>query len=130
MRRMLRGTPARRAIPGQLTPNFNVREFACKDGTGYVEGLMREQGLSKKDALARAKRLAQYLEELRRKEGGRQIRLNSAFRTRAHNARHDGAKNSAHLRGFAVDVPPPPGVPLRTHHAHMRAVFPCGSPCT
>ena len=45
-----------RTIPGQLTPNFNVKEFACKDAahTPYVKGLMREKGLSKKPA-ARAR---------------------------------------------------------------------------
>ena len=54
--RVLRATPGWRAIPGQLTPNFNVKEFACKDSarTPYIQGLMREQGLSKKDAKDRA----------------------------------------------------------------------------
>src|SRR3712207_9178925 len=46
-KRAVRSTPAWRAIPGQLTPNFNIKEFACKDAarTPYVKGLMREQGL-------------------------------------------------------------------------------------
>ena len=47
-KRAIRSTPAWRTIPGQLTPNFNVKEFHCKDAhrTPYVEGLMREQGLT------------------------------------------------------------------------------------
>ena len=38
VRRTVRSTPAWRAIPGQLTPNFNVRELGCKDGTGTSPG--------------------------------------------------------------------------------------------
>jgi predicted chitinase/uncharacterized protein YcbK (DUF882 family) len=126
LRRALRSTPAWRTIPGQLTRNFNVREFACNDGTSYVNGLMREQGLTKRQATDRAKRLARYLERVRTKEGGRAIRPNSAFRSKAHNARVGGERNSAHLRGFAIDVPPPRGVSLAAHRNHMRAVFPSG----
>ena len=39
-KRVVRSTPAWRAIPGQLTPNFNVKELACKDRahTPYVKG--------------------------------------------------------------------------------------------
>ena len=48
----------------------------------------------------------------------------SAFRTRAHNAAQPGAvPNSSHLRGYAVDVPPPAGVSLERHHRNMRAAF-------
>jgi hypothetical protein len=126
-RRMLRSTPAWRTIPGQLTRNFNIRELGCKDGTPYVRGLMREQGLSKRQARDRAKRLAHYLERVRAKEGGRAMRLTSAFRTKAYNATLPGAApNSAHTRGFAADVPPPGGMSLDSHRQHMRAVFPSG----
>ena len=67
-KRVLRSSPAWRTIPGQLTPNFNVKEFPCKDAphTPYVEGLMREQGLSKKAARERAKGLATRLERVRK----------------------------------------------------------------
>ena len=65
---MIRSTPAWRTIPGQLTPNFNVKEFHCKDAhrTSYIEGLMREQGLTKKAARERAKGLATRLERVRK----------------------------------------------------------------
>ena len=127
LRRAIRSTPAWRTIPGQLTRNFNVRELGCKDGTSYIDGLMREQGLSKKAAHDRAKRLAHYLERLRDKEGKRPVRVTSAYRTKRYNASLSGsATNSAHTRGFAVDIPPPPGVSLARHRAHMRAVFPAG----
>ncbi len=123
MRRLVRGTPAWRLIPGQLSPNFNLRELACNDGTAYVDGLVREQGLSKAQAKQRAKQLASRLERLRAREGNRVIHLNSAFRTKRHNASVGGVLNSAHTRGYAVDIRPPAGVSITAHHAHVRKVF-------
>ena len=128
-KRVLRATPGWRAIPGQLTPNFNVKEFACKDAarTPYVKGLMREQGLSKKDAKARAKGMAERLERVRKLSGDRPIRINSAYRTKAYNASLTGsATNSAHTRGYACDTTPPPGVSLDQHKAHVMQAFECG----
>lgn len=128
-KRAVRSTPAWRAIPGQLTPNFNVKEFACKDSarTGYVQGLMREQGLSKKEARQRAKGLARRLETLRKLGGNRPLVITSAFRTKAYNASLTGsAKNSAHTRGYAVDTPPPRGVSLERHREHALKAFECG----
>ena len=127
LRRLLRGTPAWRLIKGQLSPNFNVRELACKDGTPYVDGLVREQGLSKDQAQRRARELAKRLERVRKAGGDRRLGVNSAFRTRAHNAKQSGAAtNSAHLRGFAVDIGCPAGVTLTQHRAHVRAAFESG----
>lgn len=127
-RRAVRATPAWRAIPGQLTPNFNLSELACKDRarTSYVSGLMREQGLSKKEARQRAKALARRLEYLRKLDGGKRLVINSAFRTKVYNRSVGGEPNSAHTRGFAVDVPPPPGVSLDRHHEHAKQAFECG----
>ena len=123
-RRVVRGTPAWRVIPGQLTQHFNIREFACHDGTAYVTGLVREQGMTKQQAKARAKELAKRLEHLRTIEGGRAIRPTSVYRTKAYNSHVGGsAKNSAHTRGFAADVPPPPGITLQAHRQHVRAAF-------
>jgi uncharacterized protein YcbK (DUF882 family) len=123
-RRAVRGTPAWRAIPGQLSPNFNVREFACKDGTPYIDGLVREQGLTKAQAKQRARQLAIRVERVRRADGNRALLPTSAFRTKAHNAKQPGAvPNSSHLRGFAIDIPPPVGVTLERHHKNMRAAF-------
>lgn len=128
-KRILRATPAWRAIPGQLTPNFNAKEFACKDAarTPYIKGLMREQGLSKKDAKARAKGLAERLERVRKLSGDRPIIINSAYRTKAYNASLTGsATNSAHTRGYACDTTPPRGVSLDQHKAHVAQAFECG----
>ncbi|HET8951208.1 MAG TPA: DUF882 domain-containing protein, partial [Solirubrobacteraceae bacterium] len=121
--------PAWRAIPGQISPNFNLRELACSDAgrTPYIAGLMREQGLTKKEARARAKALARRLERLRKLGGDRPLLITSAFRTRAYNATLPGAAtNSAHTRGFAVDTPPPRGVSLSQHRAHVMEAFECG----
>ncbi len=128
-KRVLRATPGWRAIPGQLTPNFNVKEFACKDAahTPYIKGLMREQGLSKKDAKARAKGLAERLERVRKLSGDRPITINSCFRTKAYNASLTGsATNSAHTRGFACDTTPPRGISLDQHKQHVMQAFECG----
>jgi hypothetical protein len=123
MRRLVRGTPAWRLIPGQLSPNFNLREFDCNDGTSYVNGLIREQRLTKAQAKHRAKQLADRLERLRAREGNRVIHLNSVFRTREHNAKVGGVPNSAHTRGYAADIRPPAGVSIAAHRAHVRKVF-------
>jgi uncharacterized protein YcbK (DUF882 family) len=128
-KRAVRSTPAWRAIPGQLTRNFNVKEFACKDSahTGYIPGLMREQGLSKAEARERAKGLARRLETLRKLGGNRPLVITSAYRTKAYNASLTGsATNSAHTRGYAVDTPPPRGVSLDQHRAHALKAFECG----
>jgi hypothetical protein len=127
LRRLMRGTPAWRLIKGQVSPNFNLREFACKDGTPYVTGLVREQGLTKEQAKKRARELAKRLERVRKADGDRKLTLTSVYRTVAHNARQPGAvKNSSHLRGFAADIPAPAGVSLETHHKHVRAAFEAG----
>ena len=128
-KRILRATPAWRTIPGQLTPNFNVKELACKDAarTPYIKGLMREQGLSKKDAKARAKGMAERLERVRKLSGDRPIVINSAYRTKAYNASLSGsATNSAHTRGYACDTTPPRGISLDQHKAHVSQAFECG----
>ena len=123
MRRIVRATPAWRLLPGQLTPNFALREFGCNDGMAYVDGLMREQGLTKRQAMERAKQLAERLERVRAREGSRPLRPNSVFRTKAYNARVGGVVGSAHTRGYAADLPAPPAITLARHREHVRAVF-------
>ena len=124
LRRLLRSGPGWRLIKGQISPNFNLRELACKDGTPYIAGLVREQGLSEAEARQRAKALATRLERVRKAGGDRRLVLSSVFRTRAHNAATAGAAtNSAHLRGLAADMLRPAGVSLPQHKANVRAAF-------
>ena len=123
MRRIVRSTPAWRVLPGQVTRNFKLAEFACNDGTPYIDGLVREQGLTKKQAKLRAKQLADRLERLRAREGNRPLRPNSVFRSRTYNAKVGGVVGSAHTRGYAADLPAPAGITLAAHRAHGRAIF-------
>jgi len=111
---------------GQLTPHFNIKEFRCHDGTGYVQGLRKYQGLSRRKAKSRAKELALLLEKVRAKHGNKPLRLNSVYRTPAYNRLIGGALGSAHTRGFAVDVATPHNKTQEQHHKVMRAVFPNG----
>ncbi len=50
------------------------------------------------------KGLAQRLQYIRRKLGGKNLYINSGYRTYAHNKEVGGAKNSLHMRGWAADV--------------------------
>ena len=121
-RRLIRKTSAWRIIPGQLTRNFNIREFGCRDGTGYIGGLARETGISRAHAHNRAVALATRLERVRAHHR-RPLRIVSGYRTKSYNARIGGASNSAHTRGYAADVPPPASVSLSRHRRAMRQAF-------
>lgn len=77
---------------GQLTTNFNISEFACKDGTAVPASLR-----------ANAKELAQNLQKLR-DAVGKPININSAYRTPKHNKSIGGKSNSQHLYAKAADI--------------------------
>lgn len=74
-----------------LTPNFQVKEFACKDGSDpvFIHPI-----------------LPTWCQHIRNKFGY-PFRPNSAYRTVSHNAKPDvgGVARSYHLYGLAVDVP-------------------------
>ena len=76
----------------QLEKNFNLSEFACKDGTAVPAELVKN-----------VKSLASNLQVLREKLG-KPIKINSAFRTKSHNKAVGGAKNSQHLVAKAADI--------------------------
>lgn len=76
----------------QLTKNFNLSEFKCKDGTAvpyYLQNTVKE--------------LAENLQVLR-DHVGKPITINSAYRTASHNRKIGGAINSQHLIGKAADI--------------------------
>ena len=126
-RRRLRKTKhAWKLIPGQLTPNINIRELACHDGTSYIRGLMKYEGLSRGAAKARGRGLAQRGEKVRAKNGNRPIRFTSVYRSPPYEGRIGGAFG-AHPRGYGADIPPPVGVDGKTHHNRVRASFECGA---
>jgi hypothetical protein len=72
----------------QLTKNFKVREFACKDGT---------------DIILIDDRLFELLQTLR-DHFKRSIRITSGYRTRAYNMHIGGNVNSKHMTGQAADI--------------------------
>lgn len=76
----------------QLTENFNINEFACKDGTPVPDELECNVIV-----------LAQNLQILR-DYLGEPLRLNSGYRTPEYNKRIGGAKNSQHVLAKAADI--------------------------
>lgn len=71
-----------------LSPDFQVREFACRDGSDKVIVDLR---------------LVHILQCVR-DHFGKPVRINSGYRTRYYNAKVGGAANSQHLQGTAADI--------------------------
>ena len=75
-----------------LTPNFNKKEFASKDGAGMPESVWQN-----------IKILASQLEVLR-SHLGKPINVTSGYRSEAWNERSGGVKGSQHTLGKASDL--------------------------
>lgn len=77
----------------QLTKNFNLQEFKCKDGSlvphYYVSNVMY---------------LAIQLQKIHDLFNLDWLRINSGYRTESHNKNVGGSKNSFHLYAKAVDI--------------------------
>lgn len=76
----------------QLTKNFNINEFACKDGTPVPDNY-------ECNVIVLANNLQVLRDHL-----GEPVKLNSGYRTPAYNKRVGGAKNSMHLYAKAADI--------------------------
>lgn len=76
----------------QLTTNFHLSEFACKDGSPVPEELI--PNITK--LAVNLQVLRDYIDE--------PLHINSGYRSPAHNARVGGKKNSYHLKGMAADI--------------------------
>ena len=76
----------------KLTSNFSKSEFECKSG--------EEMPL---DVLENVKLLAIQLQKIR-EYVGKPIRINSAYRSEAHNEAIGGVKTSQHILGKAADI--------------------------
>lgn len=76
----------------KLTPNFDLAEFFCNDGTKVPAELMPN-----------VRELAANLQVLR-DEIGEPIRINSAYRHPAYNKKIGGAPKSQHLLAKAADI--------------------------
>ena len=72
----------------QISKNFKLKEFQCKDGSQLV----------KIDS-----ELLHKLQKLR-DSIGKPIIINSGYRTPEYNKKVGGAKNSHHMKGQAVDI--------------------------
>ena len=77
---------------GDLTRNFNLSEFRCKDGTGVPP-----------EYLCNVRVLATNLQVIRAKIG-QPLVIVSGYRTPEHNRTCGGATNSYHLSAQAADI--------------------------
>lgn len=76
----------------QLTDNFKLSEFRCKDGTDVPDDLMENVQL-----------LCKNLQVLR-DHIGKPIRVISGYRSPKYNRRIGGAKKSQHMLAKAADI--------------------------
>lgn len=76
----------------KLSKNFTLDEFKSKDGAPTPP-----------DVLENLRELAKNLQVLR-DYLGKPIKINSGYRSPAHNAKVKGAKNSMHVKGKAADI--------------------------
>lgn len=71
-----------------LSKHFQVKEFACRDGS---------------DTVWIADELLDVLERIREQAGGKPVTILSGYRTAGYNAKVGGVKRSQHLYGTAAD---------------------------
>lgn len=76
----------------QLTKNFYLAEFHCRDGTKVPADLMPN-----------VRELAENLQVLR-DEIGEPVHINSAYRTKAYNKKVGGVPSSQHIKAKAADI--------------------------
>jgi len=94
----------------QITKNFNLKEFACKDGTTVPD-----------EFLDNVKELAENLQVLR-DHLGTSLHINSAYRTYAYNSQIGGASKSQHLLAKAADIVSLKHTPLQIYTAIMHLI--------
>lgn len=71
-----------------VSTNFKVKEFACKDGS---------------DPIFISPELVEILQKIRT-HFGKAVTINSAYRTPSHNKKEGGATHSQHLYGTGADI--------------------------
>ena len=98
---------------GKISENFTMSEVACRD---------RDRTLPTGRELGGAEQAAGIMEAIRDHFGGRPITVNSWYRTPAYNRQVGGAKNSAHMRGHAVDFTVAGMTPRQVQAALRKAI--------
>lgn len=103
----------RKSVDGatNLTDNFKVREFACKDGSDVVF----------------INCMIPVICQAVRNWFGVAFTPNSAYRTESHNKAVGGSTNSYHLTGRAVDIPTPKGHTVEELHSFLDKLL--GNSC-
>lgn len=91
-----------------LAKNFQVKEFACSDGS---------------DPVFIARELPMVLQYIRMR-AGTSLHINSGYRTPAKNQAVGGAQYSQHLYGTAADIRTPPGQTPAKLAAIAREIMP------
>ena len=82
----------------QLTKNFKLSEFDCKDGTAVPKELIKNvQELADNLQIIRDR----FVKEL---EFETPLKITSGYRTVAYNKKKKGATNSMHVQGKASDI--------------------------
>lgn len=98
-----------KAADGELyiTPNFQVKEFACKDGSDVVV----------------IHPYIPHICQIVRNKFNMPFKPNSAYRTITHNKAEGGATKSNHIYGRAVDIPAKNGVTPKQLYDYVNTLF-------
>lgn len=94
----------------QLTKNFDLAEFACKDGTPVPVTM-----------IPTVQELANNLQVIR-DTIGEGLHINSAYRTPAYNKKIGGAKDSQHPKGRAADLTCKSKTPKQLHAIILKLI--------
>ena len=94
----------------QITKNFNLSEFLCRDGSKIPDNL-----------LPNVVELAENLQVLRDYLGV-PLTINSAYRSPAYNSKIGGAKFSQHLEAKAADISTSKFTPEQVHAAILKLI--------
>lgn len=94
----------------QLTKNFHIDEFKCKDGTPVPENL-----------ICNVQKLANNLQIIR-DEVGAPLPVNSGYRTPTYNKKIGGAKNSQHMKATAADITTKNLSPKQLHSLILKLI--------